>query len=172
MQPIIHVLFTYSFLWCLPAVSRRETLCFSDRSGLNLWQDISLPSWSPHLDSPPETLCVQRGVVILCSLRAAAQRRIDLSCQEHGPVQATPCVTEEEMRRQREEVNVFGSDNKADQDKRGATRKQISSSRKKMRNEGLIWIRGNLFSGVAMVLKPNVEYMTFSQSLPSANYKE
>lgn len=92
-------------------------------------------------------------VCILCSLRAAAQRRIDLSCQEHGPVQATPCVTEEEMRRQREEVNVFGSDNKADQDKRGATRKQMSSSRKKVRNEGLIWIRGNLFSGVVMVLK-------------------
>lgn len=42
---------------------------------------------------------------------------------------------------------------------------------KKMRNQGLIWIRGNLFSGVVTVLKPNVEYMTFSQSLQFANYK-
>lgn len=67
---------------------------------------------------------------------------------------------------------MFGRDNKADQDKRGATRKQISSSRKKKRNEGLIWSRGNLFSGVVTVLKPNVECMTFSQSLPFANYKE
>lgn len=42
---------------------------------------------------------------------------------------------------------------------------------KKMRNKGLIWIRGNLFSGVVMVLL-GVEYMTFSQSPPFANYKE
>lgn len=45
------------------------------------------------------------------------------------------CVTEEEMRRQKQGVNVFGSDNKAEQDKHGMTRKQIFSSRKKKKKK-------------------------------------
>ncbi len=81
-----------------------------------LWHDeasqqhVELEQLSPGFTPP--VLYAKGRRVIFCPFRAAGQRRTDLNCQEHGPVQhpvqSALCVSERERKREKKKKERGG----------------------------------------------------------------